>query len=206
MENLSLTDGYQVQPVPWRQSVNARDAGRLKSQFMRSAKLPIRDGAAGSPQACNRPAAAGTVAGMDTKRWIWTTRRCSPPRSAQRRPAHKSSQYVPATACNFPSARFISALRPRGQFHDHRAARFLRRSTDRQSPSRQLPWRHHQIRGAAKVAQLHLLRRGFARDHGLARPGGLAQLDARGHGGLHRGGHRSQGSHHLQSESGERAF
>ena len=50
MENLSLTDGYQVQPVPWRQSVNARDAGRLKSQFMRSAKLPIRDGAAGSPQ------------------------------------------------------------------------------------------------------------------------------------------------------------
>ncbi len=29
MENLSLTDGYPVQPVPWRQSVNARDAGRL---------------------------------------------------------------------------------------------------------------------------------------------------------------------------------
>ncbi len=29
MENLSLTDGYQLQPVPWRQSVNARDAGRL---------------------------------------------------------------------------------------------------------------------------------------------------------------------------------
>ena len=58
MENLSLTDGYQVQPVPWRQSVNARDAGRLKSQFMRSAKPPIRDGAVGSLQACNRPSAA----------------------------------------------------------------------------------------------------------------------------------------------------
>ena len=75
MENLSLTDGYQVQPVPWRQSVNARDAGRLKSQFMRSAKLPIRDGAAGSPQVCNRPnAAAGTAAGMGAKRWIGTIR------------------------------------------------------------------------------------------------------------------------------------
>ena len=43
MENLSLTDGYPVQPVPWRQSVNARDASRWKSQFMRSAKLPVRD-------------------------------------------------------------------------------------------------------------------------------------------------------------------
>ena len=42
MENLLLTDGYAVQPVPWRQSVNARDAGRLKSQFMRRAKLPKR--------------------------------------------------------------------------------------------------------------------------------------------------------------------
>ena len=54
MENLSLTDGCPVQPVPWRQSVNARDAGRLKSQFMRSAKLPVRDGAAGSPQGGSR--------------------------------------------------------------------------------------------------------------------------------------------------------
>ena len=42
MENLSPTDGYAVQPVPWRQSINARDAGRLKSQFVRSAKLPKR--------------------------------------------------------------------------------------------------------------------------------------------------------------------
>ena len=93
-----------------------------------------------------------------------------------------------------------------GKFHDYRAARFLRRSADRQSPSRQLSWRHHQVRGAARDAQLHLLRRRYARDHGLARPGGFAQLDARGHGGLHRGGHRSQEAHHLQSEPGERAF
>ena len=50
MENLSLTDGYAVQPVPWRQSVDARDAGRLKSQFMRSAKLPKRR--------CRRPPAS----------------------------------------------------------------------------------------------------------------------------------------------------
>ena len=49
IDNLSLTDGYPVQPAPWRQSVNARDVGRLKSQFMRSAKLPARDGAADSP-------------------------------------------------------------------------------------------------------------------------------------------------------------
>src|SRR5271157_2606424 len=55
MENLSLTDGYQVQPVPWRQSVNARDAGRLKSRFMRGAKLPIRDGAAGSTRLSSLP-------------------------------------------------------------------------------------------------------------------------------------------------------
>ncbi len=60
MENLSLTEGYPVQPVPWRQSVNARDAGRLKSQFMRSAKLPVRDGAAGSPQVCCRPIPVGS--------------------------------------------------------------------------------------------------------------------------------------------------
>ena len=44
MENLSLTDGYQVQPVPWRQGVNARDAGRLKSRFMRSANRGARAG------------------------------------------------------------------------------------------------------------------------------------------------------------------
>ncbi|MGO9484551.1 MAG: hypothetical protein ACLPX9_08200 [Rhodomicrobium sp.] len=43
MENLSLTDGYPVQPVPWRQSLNARDAGCLKSQFMSSAKLPVKE-------------------------------------------------------------------------------------------------------------------------------------------------------------------
>ncbi len=61
MENLSLTEGYPVQPVPWRQSANAREAGRLKSQFMRSAKLPVRDGAAGSPQDCSRPSARMTA-------------------------------------------------------------------------------------------------------------------------------------------------
>ena len=78
MENLSLTDGYQVQPVPWRQSVNARDAGRLKSQFMRSAKPPIRDGAAGSPQACNRPIGAGGTIGTMAA-WPGTEPRISTP-------------------------------------------------------------------------------------------------------------------------------
>jgi len=78
MENLSLTDGYQVQPVPWRQSVNARDAGRLKSQFMRSAKLPVRDGAAGSPQACNRPIGAGGTIGTMAA-WPGTEPRISTP-------------------------------------------------------------------------------------------------------------------------------
>jgi hypothetical protein len=49
MENLSLTEGDAVQPVPWRQSINARDAGRLESQFMRSAKLPKNETARGRP-------------------------------------------------------------------------------------------------------------------------------------------------------------
>jgi len=40
MENLSLTEGDAVQSVPWRQSVNARDAGRLKSQFVRQRPTP----------------------------------------------------------------------------------------------------------------------------------------------------------------------
>ena len=117
---------------------------------------------------------------------------------------HKSSQFPSRLACNFPAARFISELRPRGQSNEHRAARFFRRSADRQSPSRQLSGRHHQVRGAAKDARLHLLRRGSARDHRPARPGGLAQIDARGHGGLHRGGRRSQQAHHFQPEPGER--
>ena len=30
METLSLTEGYPVQPVPWRQSVNARGTRRLE--------------------------------------------------------------------------------------------------------------------------------------------------------------------------------
>ena len=49
IENLSPMEGYPVQPVPWRRDVNARDPGGLKSQFMRSAKRPIRDGVASSP-------------------------------------------------------------------------------------------------------------------------------------------------------------
>ncbi len=32
IENLSLTDSCPVQPVPWRQSINARDSGGMKSQ------------------------------------------------------------------------------------------------------------------------------------------------------------------------------
>jgi hypothetical protein len=55
IENLSLMDGCPVQPVPWRQGVNARDSGGLKSQFMRSAKHPVRDGLAGNPQVGSRP-------------------------------------------------------------------------------------------------------------------------------------------------------
>ncbi len=109
-----------------------------------------------------------------------------------------------AAACNFPAARFISALRPRGQSNEHSAARFFRRSTDRQSSSRQLSWRDHQIRGAAEDALVHLLCRGPACDHRLAGPGGPAQIDARGYGGLYRGRRRSQEAHHLQSKSGER--
>jgi hypothetical protein len=38
-----------VQPVPRLRDVNARDPGGLKSQFMRSAKRRVRDGAASSP-------------------------------------------------------------------------------------------------------------------------------------------------------------
>jgi hypothetical protein len=37
-------------PVPWRQSVSARDTGGLKSRFMGSAELPIRDEIASRPQ------------------------------------------------------------------------------------------------------------------------------------------------------------
>ena len=49
MENPSLMEGYPVQSVPRWRDVNERDPGGLKSQFMRSAKRPIRDGAASSP-------------------------------------------------------------------------------------------------------------------------------------------------------------
>jgi hypothetical protein len=49
MENPSPMEGYQVQPVPWRRNENARDSGGLKSQFMRSAIRPVRDGAGSSP-------------------------------------------------------------------------------------------------------------------------------------------------------------
>jgi len=35
--------------VPWRRSINARDAGGMKCQFKRSAKLPVRDGMFNSP-------------------------------------------------------------------------------------------------------------------------------------------------------------
>ena len=45
MENPSPVAGYSVQPVPWRRDVNARDSRGLKSQFMSSAKCPVRDGA-----------------------------------------------------------------------------------------------------------------------------------------------------------------
>jgi hypothetical protein len=55
IETLSLMDGYPVQPVPWRQGVNVRDSGGLKSQFMRSAKRPVRDGTVNSPQVSSRP-------------------------------------------------------------------------------------------------------------------------------------------------------
>ena len=58
MENLSPMDDYQVKPVPGRQSTNARDAGCLKSQFARSAKRPVGDDAAGSPNGSKRPIAA----------------------------------------------------------------------------------------------------------------------------------------------------
>jgi hypothetical protein len=49
IENLSLTEGYPLPPVPWRQSIDARDSGGTKSPFKRSAKLPVRDGIARSP-------------------------------------------------------------------------------------------------------------------------------------------------------------
>jgi hypothetical protein len=49
IENLSLTEGCPVPPVPWRQSIGARDSGGTKSPFKRSAKLPVRDGIVGSP-------------------------------------------------------------------------------------------------------------------------------------------------------------
>jgi hypothetical protein len=49
MENPSLMEGYPVQPVPWLRDVNERDPGGLKSQFLRSAKPPIKDAAASSP-------------------------------------------------------------------------------------------------------------------------------------------------------------
>jgi hypothetical protein len=39
IESLSLTEGCPVRPVPWPQSINARDSGGMKS----------RDGIAGSP-------------------------------------------------------------------------------------------------------------------------------------------------------------
>ena len=47
METLSPADGYP-----------ARDTGGLKSQFMRSANIPVRDGIANRPQVCCRPDAA----------------------------------------------------------------------------------------------------------------------------------------------------
>jgi hypothetical protein len=49
MEDPSPVAGHPVQPVPWRRDVNARDFGGLKSQFMSSAKRPVRDGAGSSP-------------------------------------------------------------------------------------------------------------------------------------------------------------
>jgi hypothetical protein len=54
MEDQSLMDGFLVQPVPWRQSVSAGDAGGLKSRFMRSATLQVRDGIANSAQVRKR--------------------------------------------------------------------------------------------------------------------------------------------------------
>jgi hypothetical protein len=49
IENLSLTAGYPVSPVPWRQSIDARDPGGMESPFKRSAKLPVRDDIARTP-------------------------------------------------------------------------------------------------------------------------------------------------------------
>ena len=49
IESPSPMEGYPVQPVPWWRDVNARDPGGLKSQFLRSAKRPVRDGAASGP-------------------------------------------------------------------------------------------------------------------------------------------------------------
>jgi hypothetical protein len=49
IENLSLMEGCPVPPVPWRQSIDARDSGGMKSPFKRGAKLPVRDGIARSP-------------------------------------------------------------------------------------------------------------------------------------------------------------
>jgi len=48
MVNPSPVAGHPVQSV-WRRDVNARGSGGLKSQFMRSAKRPVRDGAASDP-------------------------------------------------------------------------------------------------------------------------------------------------------------
>src|SRR3569623_1373024 len=60
----------------------------------------------------------------------------------------------------------------RSEVHVVQATGVFRRAADRQPAPRQLPRRHHEIRGAAGDARLHLLRRRHARDHGLAGSGG----------------------------------
>ena len=48
IENPSPMASGPVQPVPWRRDLSACDSGGLKA-FMRSAKRPLRDGAAQQP-------------------------------------------------------------------------------------------------------------------------------------------------------------
>jgi hypothetical protein len=66
METLSPMDGYQSSHVPWQQSVSARDTGGLKSRFMGSAELPIRDGIANRPQVGSSASSTIQIAEHDT--------------------------------------------------------------------------------------------------------------------------------------------
>ena len=94
--------------VSWRQSINARAARRLKSQIIRSAKLQIGDGAAGSPQAGYRPQA---VTGLVIR---WRTCECLPGSRRLLKEAFLSpNRAMPeiANAGVSPAAEAISSLR-----------------------------------------------------------------------------------------------